>query len=128
MSAMKHAPVWAILLFGLAVKAPPTPLPGSVSPALGRQPMVLVELNAESLAWSEKSPVLSRGVGTRPELTLPVICRFHSWDQKKKILSFLIGPPTVYPKSLRRSLGVGAPGLLALRLVLLASRTSLRPK
>src|SRR6202007_2543739 len=111
---MNPAGVWPAILFGLAVNAPPTPFPGSASPAAGRQPTVFAELEAESLACSEKSPVLSKGVGTRPEFTLPVIWRFHSWDQKKKILSFLTGPPTVYPKSLRRSFGVGAPGLLAL--------------
>jgi len=46
---MKPAPVAAVLL-GLAVNAPPTPFPGSASPALGRQPTVFAELKAVSLA------------------------------------------------------------------------------
>ena len=33
----------------------------------------------------------------------------HSSDQKKKSLSFLMGPPTVYPQLLRCSLGRGVP-------------------
>src|ERR1700693_920754 len=83
-------------------------------------------------AMSEKFPPFSATVGTRALLVVPEICLFHSWDQKKKILSFLIGPPMVYPKSLRRSsflmqgvLDARQPDLTK---VLNVFKASLRPK
>src|SRR3954466_14586904 len=56
-----------------------------------------------------KSPFCSAWVGTLAVRSLPRSSRFHSCDQKKNSLSFLIGPPMLYPKSLRRNLSLGAP-------------------
>src|SRR3954470_1206399 len=50
----------------------------------------------------EKSPFFSATVGTFAVRALPRRSRFHSSDQKKNNLSFTIGPPTLYPQSLRR--------------------------
>src|SRR5690349_5718103 len=50
----------------------------------------------------EKSPFFSAAVGTFAERALPRSSRFHSCDQKKNNLSFTIGPPRLYPQSLRR--------------------------
>src|SRR5690349_11558884 len=62
------------------VKGPPgSPGFGSVKPAEGKK---------EQLAIWLKSPVRSAMVGTWPVRTIPSIRLFHSWDQKKKILSF----------------------------------------
>src|SRR5882762_534550 len=53
---------------------------------------------------SEKSPAFSATVGTLALRAAPRSSRFHSSEKKKNHLSFLIGPPMSYPKSLRRSL------------------------
>src|SRR6266481_6889230 len=51
-----------------------------------------------------KFPACSAAVGTVAVRALPRSSRFHSWLQKKNSLSFMIGPPALYPKSLRRNL------------------------
>src|SRR5581483_8426021 len=50
-----------------------------------------------------KSPCFSAAVGTSPERNAPRCSWFHSSEKKKNSLSRLIGPPIVYPQSLRRS-------------------------
>src|SRR5437016_5232960 len=53
-----------------------------------------------------KSPRRCAGVGTIVvRVPLLWMMRRHSCDQKKKSLSFLMGPPTSYPKSLYRFFG-----------------------
>src|SRR6266853_6434127 len=86
------------MTFGIVNGA--SPLAGSCNPLAGKP-------NVDALgqaAMSRKSPAFSATVGTRAVGVSPSIILFHSCDQKKKILSFLIGPPKLYPKSFRRSL------------------------
>src|SRR6476660_8821683 len=112
-----------------AVNAPPGfDGSGSWRPPSGRQPTVLALLKEVSRAESEKSPVRCRGVGTWAVRTTPWISRFHSSDTKKKILSFLTGPPRENPKSLRRIEFFLDFGSSAFKTGSLASRRSLRPK
>src|ERR1700730_115277 len=113
------------MTFGVGNGAPP--FAGSVSPPTGK-PLNL----AGQAAISLKSPPFSATVGTRWVLVAASFCLFHSWDQKKKTLSFFMGPPIVYPKSLRRSLffmqGVFDARQPDLTKVLKVFKASLRPK
>src|SRR5712675_2180789 len=86
------------MTFGMEKGA--SPVAGSCNPLAGK-PNVDAWGHA---AMSRKSPPFSETVGTPVVVVSPSILRFLSCDQKKKILSFLIGPPKVYPKSFRRSL------------------------
>src|SRR5882672_11454849 len=52
---------------------------------------------AGQFARSLKSPFRSCADGTKSWRTAPRLSTFHSSDQKKKTLSFTIGPPRVYP-------------------------------
>src|SRR5262245_25346943 len=64
---------------GFVITPPTIPVPpGNVPPQL-KVPL--------------KSPLRSAAVGTQAWRVLPRISLFHSWLQKKKALSFLIGPP-----------------------------------
>jgi len=55
-------------IIGLAVKAPPTPFPGSASPALGRQADCIRRIKGRVVGLIGKVSGPSRGVGTRPVL------------------------------------------------------------
>src|SRR6267378_307565 len=69
----------------------------------GSQGFPLVSRSVRRLV---KSPICSAAVGTVAVRALPRSSWFHSWLQKKNSLSFWIGPPTLYPKSLRRNLSL----------------------
>jgi len=66
---MKPAPVAAVLLGWR--KGTAHTIPGSASPALGRQPTVFAELKAVSFGLIGKVSGPLQGVGTRPVFTLP---------------------------------------------------------
>src|SRR5690349_25023042 len=97
---------------------------GSCKPPAGKPKPA----EAGQAAISEKSPLRSFIVGTWLERTSPSMRRFHSCDQKKKILSFLIGPPNVYPKSLPRNLFFGQVGQPAFSSVSKEFSLSFRPE
>src|ERR1700688_1063061 len=89
-----------IVLFGKGVPGVGLAGDGGVAAGAGSRIPVAGKPNVAALgqaAMSEKFPPFSATVGTRALLVVPEICLFHSWDQKKKTLSFLIGPPIVYP-------------------------------
>ena len=66
---------------------------GSVSPFIGKPALLKpFELPGQP-AMALKSPVRSPMVGTWRVTAIPSMRLFHSWDQKKKTLSFLTGPP-----------------------------------
>src|ERR1700687_312028 len=83
-------------LFGASPKVPPAWVgSGSVRPATGKPALLLPPVLPGQAAMALKSPTRSPIVGTWPLRAIPSMRLFHSWDQKKKILSFFTGPPMV---------------------------------
>src|SRR3954453_251494 len=82
----------SILLPGMMFPGKGWPVSGSVITRSGRSAL--------------KSPLRCASVATvAVRVPLLSMIRLHSWDQKKKSFSFIIGPPIVYPKLLYRFSG-----------------------
>src|SRR5712692_3627693 len=82
-------------LLGARPKALPSAGLGSLSPAFGKPALLKPPLLPGQAAIALKSPTRSPAVGTWPLRARPSMRLFHSSDQKKKTLSFLMGPPKV---------------------------------